>query len=109
MIYLIDDNKYGEMSKNYKFDFTFILKTYQSFISWFQAISSNDIDFILSNAVCILIHDSLEEKEHKERLVTLAKKNNIPYCLFSNGFAATKFDGDSIKEIKKDRLYNNLL
>jgi hypothetical protein len=41
--------------------------------------------------------------------VAMAKKNNIPYCLFSNGFAATIFDENSIKEIKKDRLYNNLL
>ena len=109
MIYLIDDNKYDQMSENYKFDFTSVLKTYQGFINWFQTISGNDIDRILSNAACILIHDSMEEKEDKERLVAMAKKNNIPYCLFSNGFAATIFDGDSIKEIKKDRLYNNLL
>lgn len=109
MIYLIDDNKYGQMSSNYKLDFTKVLLTYRGFINWFQKISENDIGHIISNASCILVHDSLEEKEEKERLVALVKKNNIPYCLFSNGFAATIFDGDSIKEIKKDRLYNNLL
>lgn len=109
MIYLIDDNKYGQMSENYKLDFTKVLLTYQGFINWVQAISENDIVHIITDASCILIHDSLEEKEDKERLVAMAKKNNIPYCLFSNGFAATIFDGNYIKEIKKDRLYNNLL
>jgi hypothetical protein len=109
MIYLVDDNKYGQMSANYKLDFTKVLLPYQSVIIWLQTISENYINNIISDAVCILIHDSYEEKEDKERLVALAKKNNIPYCLFSNGFAATIFDGDSIKEIKKDRLYNNLL
>lgn len=97
------------MSANYKLDFTNVLLTYQCFINWLQTISLNDINDIISDAACILIHDSLEEKEEKERLVALARKNNIPYCLFSNGFAATIFEGNSIKEIKKDRLYNNLL
>jgi len=109
MIYLIDDNKYGQMSENYKLDFTKVLLSYQGAIIWRKKISENDIGHIISDASCILIHDSLEEKEDKERLVAMAKKNNIPYCLFSNGFAATIFDGNSIKEIKKDRLYNNLL
>jgi len=109
MIYLIDDNKYGQMSENYKLDFTKVLMTYQWDIYWLQKISGNDINNIISDAACILIHDSLEEKEDKERLVAMAKKNNIPYCLFSNGFAATIFYRNSIKEIKKDRLYNNLL
>jgi len=109
MIYLIDDNKYGQMSENYKLDFTKVLLTYHGIINWFQTISENDIDHIISDAACILIHDSLEEKEVKERIVAMAKKSKIPYCLFSNGFTATIFDGDSIKEIKKDRLYNNLI
>ncbi len=109
MIYLIDDNKYGQMSENYKFDFTSILKTYSSFVDWRKIISFNDIDLIISNAACILIHDSLDAKEDKDGLIAIAKKKRIPYCLFSNGFTATIFDGDSITEIKKDRLYNNLL
>jgi hypothetical protein len=109
MIYLIDDNKYGQMSSNYKLDFTKVLLPYRGVINWQQTISEDSINHILTDAACILIHDSLEEKEDKERFVAMAKKNNIPYCLFSNGFSATIFDGDSIKEIKKDRLYNNLL
>ncbi len=105
MIYLIDDNKYGQMSENYKVDLT----PYQNYIIWQQTISFNEIVIVLSNVACILIHDSLEEKDDKERLVAMAKDKNIPYCRFSNRFAATIFDGNSIKEIKKDRLYNNLL
>lgn len=109
MIFLIDDNKYGQMSENYKFDFTSILQSFPSHIRWLQTISGNDIEMMITNASCILIHDSLDAKEDKERLVAMAKKGNIPYCTFSNGFAATIFEGGSIKEIKKDRLYNNLL
>jgi hypothetical protein len=109
MIYLIDDNRFGQMSENYKLDFTKVLLTYQSVVKWLQDISGNDINSIITVAACILIHDSLEEKEEKEQLLAMAKNNNIPFCLFSNGFTATIFDGNSIKEIKKDRLYTNLL
>lgn len=109
MIYLLDDNKYGQMSENYKLDFTTILQSFPSHVTWLQAISGNEIGMIISNASCILIHDSLDPKEDKEKLIAMAKKSNIPYCIFSNGFAATIFEGESIKEIKKDRLYNNLL
>ena len=109
MIFLIDDNKYSQMSENYKFDFTTILLSNPEHIKWLQTISADDIEKILSSAACILIHDSLDDKEEKERLIAMVKKNNIPYCIFSNGFIATVFEGESIKEIKKDRLYNNLL
>ncbi len=109
MIILIDDNKYGQMSENYKFDFTSILRLFPDHIQWIQRVSGNDIELVIKNASCILIHDSLDSKEDKERLVAMAKKENIPYSIFSNGFAATLFEGESIREIKKDRLYNNLL
>lgn len=109
MIFLIDDNKYSQMSENYKFDFTSILKSYRESIKWLQTIAEYDIESLLSSASCILIHDSLDSKEEKERLVAMTKKRNVPYCIFSNGFTATIFEGESIKEIKKDRLYNNLL
>lgn len=109
MIFLIDDNKYGQMSANYKIDFTKALQPFQSHIKWLQTVLAKDVDIIISEAACILIHDSLDPKENKERLVAMAKKVNIPYCIFSNGFTATIFEGESVLEIKKDRLYNNLL
>jgi hypothetical protein len=105
MIYLIDDNKYEQISEKYKID----LNPYNECLIWKRTIYLDDINIILSNADCILIHDSLEENENKERLVAMAKNSNIRYCLFSNGFAATIFENDSIREIKKDRLYNNLI
>lgn len=105
MIYLIDDNKYEQISEKYKID----LNAYNDSLIWKKSIYLDDINIILSNADCILIHDSLEDKENKERLVAMAKNSKIRYCLFSNGFAATIFDNDSIREIKKDRLYNNLV
>lgn len=109
MIYLFDDNKYGQMSNNYKVDFTLTLGLYPNHVKWFQSVAIRDINTIISNASCVLIHDSLDPKEDMEALVAMAKKNHLPYCIFSNGFAATIFDGESINKIKKDRLYNNLL
>lgn len=109
MIYLIDDNKYGQMSENYKLDFKFELKLFKEHVIWLENLNVPDIELIASSASCILIHDSIENKENKEHLIALAKKNNCQYCIFSNSFTATIFEGLSIKEIKKDRMYNNLL
>ena len=39
----------------------------------------------------------------------MEKKATRPYSIFSNGFAAKVFEGASIKEIKKDSRYNNLM
>lgn len=95
------------MEQNYKFDFTSISRFYPEHITWLQTVGENT-EMIIKNSACILIHDSIQPKEDKERLVAIAIKNQIPYCIFSNGFAATTFEGESIKAIKKDRLYNNL-
>lgn len=109
MIYLIDDNKYGQMTENYKIDFTKALPKYSTYIKWLEDLSTTNFVSITKDASCILIHDSLEGKENKEKLIAIAKMEKIPYCTFSNGFTATRFDGTSISEIKKDRLYFNLL
>ncbi|MET3978074.1 hypothetical protein ABIB62_000640 [Mucilaginibacter sp. UYP25] len=109
MIYLIDDNKYGQMAENYRIDFTKVLAKYPDSITWLMDLSASSPEVIIKNCSCILIHDSLDGKENKEKVVALAKINNIPYCIFSNGFTATIFAGISIKEIKKDRLYFNLI
>ncbi|WP_341228436.1 hypothetical protein [uncultured Arcticibacterium sp.] len=109
MIYLIDDNKYEQMSKNYKIDYTSTLQSFSNHVTWLQTVPTKDIQIVIANASCILIHDSLDAKEDKERLVALAKSREIPFCVFSNGFTATVFEGESIREIKKDRFYNNLV
>lgn len=109
MIFLIDDDKYGQMSANYKTDFKLALQSFSEHAKWLQTIPTIDIEILLSKTSCILIHDSIDPKDDKEKLIALVKKLGIPYCIFSNGFVATIFDGVSIKEIKKDRLYDNLL
>lgn len=109
MIYLIDDNKYGQMSENYKVDFAMVLKEFPSQIIWKEKFEVSELEYVISHASCILIHDSVYDKETKEFLIAQAKKRDIPYCIFSNGFSGTIFENASIKEIKKDRLYNNLL
>lgn len=106
-MYLIDDNKHGQMLLNYKIDFSKApFKDYIE-IKWLQDLSPTNFELIKKDATCILIHDSLDEKEKKEYLIAMAKDRKIPYCTFSNGFTATEFNGESISEIKKDRFYLN--
>jgi hypothetical protein len=110
MIIIIDDNRYNQMSENYKTDFTKELLRYTNKVKWIKNINNSNLNEILSVASCILIHDSVEEKDIKDRLIaSLRLSNKIPYCIFSNGFTATVLNENSITSIKKDRLYNNLL
>jgi len=97
------------MSENYRFDFTVELLNFPEYITWLTKLNSDELGSIVSRASCIMIHDSIDSKEDKEHLLALAKKKGITYCIFSNRFSATLFEGSSIKEIKKDRMYNNLL
>lgn len=111
MIYVIDDNRYNQMSLNYRVDYTKRLKEdrYRGKVEWVTKVDSTNLTEIIRKASCLLIHDSMDEKDHKEKLLELAKDKKIPYCIFSNGFVATRFEGNSITSIKKDRLYGNLL
>lgn len=110
MIYIIDDNRYNQMSQNYRVDFTKELLNYPKKVKWLTNVIESSINKIITTASCILIHESVEEKESKEKLLALAKENTkIPYCVFSNGLTATVFGNNSITSIKKDRLYCNLI
>jgi hypothetical protein len=109
MIYIIDDNRYNQMSENYRIDFTKELLKYVGKVNWTKTINKSNIDHILQTASCILIHDSVDEKEFKDKLLVESRNKNIRYCIFSNGLTATVFDSESILSIKKDRLYTNLL
>lgn len=118
MIYLFDDNRYGQMSLNYNVDFLKELPKY-NFIVHFQKHSRNTEGYaFLDNATAVFIHDSFpngddySDSEHRKEIVAQAKSKKIPYAIFSNQFAITVFDDlndNSIKAIKKDRFYYNLI
>lgn len=97
------------MAENYSIDFTKELVKYPGKVKWLRILNQSNIEEILNLASYILIHDSVDEKEFKDRLLTEVKNKKIPYCIFSNGLTATVFDATSIVSIKKDRLYKNLL
>ena len=109
MIYLIDDNKFRQMSLNYQTDFEQEIKKYSSHITWKNSILKEDIDNIIQNAECILIHDSYNPLDIKNEIVEKAKNANIPYVLFSNSYSSTITENTNIAKIKKDLFYKNLL
>ncbi len=97
------------MALNYRVNFVEEIKLHPG-VMWIDSLKSeNCVDSIISNANCILIHNSINLTEVKLKLIFKAKLNLIPFVIFSNSFTATLFDGDSIKEINKDRMYHNLL
>ena len=108
MIYLIDDNKYGQMSENYDVDFTQELEKYPDSIIWKSSITVEEIKDLLTTASCILIHDSFESNVKLE-IMESCKLQKIPYVVFSNGFTATFLENQLPVRVKKDRLYYNLL
>ena len=118
MIYLFDDNRFGQMSLNYDVDYLRELPKYAT-ITHFQkhGRDTEGYDF-LQNAQAVFIHDSFPngddygDSEHRKEIVARSKYRKIPYVVFSNQFSSTVFDEDtenSIKALKKDRFYFNLL
>lgn len=112
MIYLFDDDKYGQMSMNYKIDFKTELQKYSEYITHF--ISHNDYSGLnfLDNAKSVLIHNSFPDSLKTERIKAECKLRNISLVVFSNQFTGTVFSDENkrhISEIKKDRMYFNLL
>lgn len=109
MIYLLDDNLYNQMALNYKVNFVDELKLHPQ-VKWLDSLEAiNIVDSIIADARCILIHNSINPIEVKLKLIAFAEIKLIPYVIFSNSFTATIFESNFIREIKKDRMYHNLL
>lgn len=121
MIYLFDDNLHGQMSQNYYgIDYIQELPKYSDIIKHISKYQDTEGYGFIKNAQAIFIHDSfpndtdLNDSYLKSKIVALAKDSKIPYIVFSNGanFTVTVYDDinpNSIKRLKKDRLYYNLL
>ena len=118
MIYIFDDNRFGQMSHNYHVDFLQELPKYE-FVTHIKKHSRQTEGYtFLDNAKAVFIHDSFPngddytDSEHRKEIVARSIYRKIPYAIFSNGFAITVFDeinNNSIKAIKKDRFYYNLI
>ena len=104
MIYLFDDN----YSTNYK---KLIDKEYKNVIMHYEEYPLSIRDFFEKIEIsAILLHDSWVDtgvqKNQKDEIVALCKKNNVPFIVFSNQFIKTVYDdNNNIREIKKDRMY----
>lgn len=120
MIYLFDDNSHSQMSENYGINYITELPKYKDIITHFPKHSDTEGYAFLDNATAVFIHDSFpngsdySNLEHKLRIIAEAKRKKIPYVVFSNSsdFTMTTYDSvirNSIKTIKKDRFYFNLL
>ena len=120
MIYLFDDNSHSQMSENYGINYITELPKYKDIITHFEKHSDTEGYAFLDNATAVFIHDSFpngsdySNLEHKLRIIAEAKRKKKPYVVFSNSsdFTMTTYDKvipDSIKTIKKDRFYYNLL
>jgi hypothetical protein len=118
MIYLFDDNTYGQLSENYRVNYMIELPKHKDIITHFQKHDDKaGYDFI-QTANALLVHDSFpngdqySDSSHKTTMIEYAKQEKIPYVLFSNSFTTTTYDENqpnSIATIKKDRFYYNLL
>lgn len=113
MIYLFDDNQYGQMSKNYGFDVVQHLLQFGDIIVHVnESVSDGELHAIFQNAKAIFIHDSFPPKDFKERICYIAKDKGLPLVVFTGGEAATIWDKDNenvITKIKKDRFYHYLI
>lgn len=120
MIYLFDDNSHNQMSENYGINYINELPKYEDIITYFKKHSDTEGYAFLDNATAVFVHDSFPNGEeysnfeHKLRIIAEAKRKKIPYVVFSNSsdFTMTTYDStipNSIKTIKKDRFYYNLL
>ncbi len=118
MIYLFDDNTYGQLSENYRVNYMIELPKHSDLITHFQKHEDKSGYDFIKTADAVLIHDSFPngahyaDSRHKEAIIWHAKRKKIPYVLFSNSFTNTTYDENlppSIATIKKDRFYYNLL
>lgn len=120
MIYLFDDNSHSQMSENYGINYINELPKYKDIITYFQKHSDTEGYDFLDNAKAVFIHNSFPNGdehsnfEHQLKIIEEAKRKRIPYVVFSNSsdFTMTTYDDtipNSIKTIKKDRFYYNLL
>lgn len=113
MIYLFDDNQFGQMSKNYGFDVVeHILQDADIITHIAKSLDDNGLDTIFQKAKAIFIHDSFPPKDFKERVCYMAKEKGLPLVVFTGGEAVTIWDKDNvniISKIKKDRFYHYLI
>ncbi|XWW47042.1 hypothetical protein JYG30_06230 [Fibrella sp. USSR17] len=126
MIYLLDDNK--DDKRRLSFNVSFVDdSTFDGYLTSISHLSENaDLSF-LSNAVCLLVHETTEDIDEdgnfKSGITTNAQRliddisdrgDKIPLVIFSNGMnGPTEYDYDVrphfVKAIHKTLLYQHRL
>lgn len=112
MIYLFDDNKYGQLSTNYKVDFLEYFSNNTCYIKHIKTHDEYNLKLLLRNADCVLIHQSFPDEIKSGIVKASCKKEGIPIVTFSNQYTGTVFADTNrthIDQIKKDRLYFNFI
>lgn len=110
MIYLFDDNKYNQLTTNYKFDFLEYFSRNSEFITYIKSHDDYKLEPLFKLADCILLHQSFPDEIKTGKIKALCKKENVPLVIFSNQYTGTIYDDaakNHIKQIKKDRMYFN--
>lgn len=111
MIYIFDDNKYGQLSTNYKIDFLQYFELKSSFLIHVKTHGDYHLETLLGNAAVLIIHQSFPDELKTGVVKASCKKKGIPTVTFSNQYTGTVYSGTDkkhIEQIKKDRLYYNL-
>lgn len=113
MIYLFDDNEFGQMSSNYNVDILKALENYSDIIKHYEEFPNIEtVDQLIPEASMIFIHYSFSPPEINSRICFLAEQNNIPLVIFSGQEVMTLWDENYeniIRLMKKDRFYYNLI
>ncbi len=112
MIYIFDDNKHGQLSLNYKFDYIEYFQKEKEYIRHFSSHTDYRSEEIFENADCVLIHYSFPDDIKTGYIKAKCKELSIPLVVFSNQYTGTVFannDKNVISEIKKDRMYFNFV
>ncbi len=112
MILLVDDNSFDQMSENYGYNVLDFISQKSDIIKYKPEIKEVDLGKLATKFEGLFIHDSLPEKELKEKLIALFVKANKSVVIFSGQFPKTTFDNlkptQIIRGIKKNRFYQNL-
>ncbi|MDX2250159.1 MAG: hypothetical protein SF052_25475 [Bacteroidia bacterium] len=113
MIYLFDDNEFGQMSSNYGVDMLEELSNFPKLIKHINKVAKNEeLDDMLKIATAIFIHASFSPSKLKDYICKKAEERHIPLVVFTGQEPTTIWDDKNpkiIRKIKKDRFYHYLI
>mgnify|MGYP006291564731 CR=1 FL=1 len=112
MIYIFDDNIYGQLSSNYRINYIDYFEEKSEYLIHIKSHNQYQLSDLLKTAHCVLIHHSFPDEIETGRIQANCKEQGIPLVIFSNQYTGTVFYDEkkmAISQIKKDRMYYNLM